>query len=184
MKYCPKCGSVLTERRIGGANRAACPAGSCRFVHWDNPIPVVAALVQYEGKVVLARNVDWPEGLFSLITGYLERGESPESGVLREVQEELGLAADIDAFIGHYCISELNQLVLAYSVVAHGKLALGQELAEVRHLSRAALREWDFGWLEMTSAIVGRWLDRHESSRMPTSEHAAEPGVGPRPDRG
>jgi len=39
-----------------GASRMACPDAACGYVHWDNPIPVVAAIVEHEGRVILARN--------------------------------------------------------------------------------------------------------------------------------
>jgi NADH pyrophosphatase NudC (nudix superfamily) len=47
-----------------------------------NPVPVVAALIEYQGKIVLARNAQWPEGMFSLVTGYLEKHETPEDAVV------------------------------------------------------------------------------------------------------
>ena len=56
MKFCPECASLLELKRVDGAERKACASPECSFVHWDNPVPVVAALVQYQGKIVLARN--------------------------------------------------------------------------------------------------------------------------------
>ncbi len=58
-------------------------------MHWDNPVPVVAAIVEHEGAVILARDRDWPEKMFRLVTGFLENDETPEQGVAREVKEEL-----------------------------------------------------------------------------------------------
>jgi len=37
----------------GGLARPACTSADCGFVLWDNPVPVVAALVECEGRVVL-----------------------------------------------------------------------------------------------------------------------------------
>ena len=68
---------------------------TCGYVHWNNPLPVVAAIVEYEGKILLARNAAWPEGMFALITGFLENGETPEEGIAREVLEETSLQAEI-----------------------------------------------------------------------------------------
>ena len=70
-------------------------------MHWDNPVPVVAALIEYQGKIVLARNSQWPEGVLSLITGYLERNETPEEAVVREVKEELGLDGRVQELLGN-----------------------------------------------------------------------------------
>jgi NADH pyrophosphatase NudC (nudix superfamily) len=128
-------------------------------VHWDNPVPVVAALVEYRGKVVLARNEQWPEGLFSLITGYLERDETPEAAVLREVKEELGLDGKVQALLGCHALTEKNQVILAHWVTATGELTTGSEIAETRLVSREELAQWPFGRLALTSAIVRQWLE-------------------------
>lgn len=132
----------------------------CRFVHWDHPVPVVAALVEYQGKVILARNSEWPEGVFSVVTGYLERSETPDEAAVREVKEELGLNGRVQDFIGCYSFTERNQIILAHSVVATGELKTGSEIAEVKLLSREELELWQFGRLALTSTIVKQWLEK------------------------
>jgi NAD+ diphosphatase len=155
MSYCPLCARPLQRRLVEGVERVACAAEGCRFVHWDNPVPVVAALVESAEGFVLARNVKWPPGMFSVITGFLERGESPEQALARETREELGLEASAFAFIGHYSFLQANQLLLAFLVRASGSAAPGDEIAEVKLLSRAELATFDFGRLELTARIVG-----------------------------
>ena len=81
-RFCPWCGSELERSEREGRTRQVCPAAGCGFVHWDNPTPVVAAIIEHEGQVLLARNRAWPEKKFGLVTGFLERGETPETGVL------------------------------------------------------------------------------------------------------
>lgn len=158
MKFCPECQSVLERRRIEDVERIACASPTCGFVHWDNPVPVVAALVQYQGKIVLARNAQWSEGMYSLITGYLERNETPEQAVAREVKEELGLSGNVHDFLGSYSLFEKNQLILAYWVLATGELKTGNEIAEVKLLSQEELANWPFGRFALTAAIAERWL--------------------------
>ena len=104
---------MLEAKSIDGVDRKACESPECNFVHWDNPIPVVAALIEYQGKIILARNSQWPEGMFSLVTGYLEKYETPEEAVVREVKEELGLDGKAQEFIGCYSFIEKNQIDLA-----------------------------------------------------------------------
>ena len=99
-RFCPQCGGELVAREAGGLSRPTCPDEACGFVLWDNPVPVVAALVEHEGRIVLARNVAWPENAFGLVTGFLERNEAPEAAVAREVSEELGLTATAVSLIG------------------------------------------------------------------------------------
>jgi len=153
-RFCPQCGAALGVRDEGGRARLACISADCGFVLWDNPVPVVAALVESEGWVVLARNVAWPEKHFGLITGYLERDETPEAAVVREVAEELGLAAQSATLIGLYNFAAKNQLLIAYHVLASGRIVLNEELAEFKLIEPASLKAWEFG----TGLAVRDWL--------------------------
>ena len=153
-RYCPQCGGELVLREAGGLERPTCLAEGCGLVLWDNPVPVVAALVELEGRIVLARNVAWPENAFGLVTGFLERDETPAQAVAREVAEELGLTATAVSLIGLYPFTQKNQLLIAYHVVAQGRIVLNEELAEVRLIEPGRLKAWDFG----TGFAVADWL--------------------------
>ena len=93
-------------------------------MHWDNPTPVVAAVVEYEGRVLLARNRAWPEKMFALVTGFLERDEAPAAAVLREVKEETDLDGRAAHLIGVYEFARMNQVIIAYHVPAHSRRLL------------------------------------------------------------
>ena len=136
--------------------RLAC---RCGFVHWDNPVPVVAAIVEHEGAVILARNKDWPEKMYGLVTGFLEKDEHPENGVRREVKEELDLEPAAAHFVGLYPFARRNELIIAYHVPATGTVRLNEELAEVRRVAPEKLRPWDFG----TGLAVADWLKRRQA---------------------
>lgn len=159
MKFCPDCGKPLSSKIIEGSERAACLDEQCQFVHWNNPVPVVAALVDYAGQYIIARNHQWPAGIFSVITGYLEQNESPQQSVIREVAEELSLHAAIKRFIGVYSFHEQNQVIFCYEVVATGSLKTNHELAEVKLLSPKQLSQYDFPPLAITQNIIKDWID-------------------------
>jgi NAD+ diphosphatase len=152
--FCPQCGTPLQTAEIDGRPRQCCAAASCNYIHWDNPIPVVAAIVELDGAVILARNKNWPEKMFGLITGFLEKGETPDDAVRREVQEELGLDADAIEFIGNYPFFEMNQLLVAYHVAIHGEIVLGEELAAIKRVPIERLKPWTIG----TGPAVRDWL--------------------------
>jgi NAD+ diphosphatase len=160
MKYCPLCRSELERRAIDGHTRLACSSADCSFVHWNNPIPVVAGLVQLPAGYVLARNAGWPTDVFSLLTGFLENGESPERAVVREVHEELGVRATSARLIGHFPLPQLNQLMIAYELEATGEVTLGDEIAEVKVVSPSELANFDFGPLQLTRDIVSCCMKR------------------------
>ena len=39
-------------------------------------VEVVAAVIEYQGRVLLARNAGWPAKMFALVTGFLERDDA------------------------------------------------------------------------------------------------------------
>jgi NADH pyrophosphatase NudC (nudix superfamily) len=155
--YCPQCGKELIKKEMEGRERLCCPSDTCGFVWWDNPLPVVAALIEKGGNIILARNKQWPEKIFGLITGFLEKGETTEAAVLREVKEELGLDAEIRELIGVYSFLERNQVIIAYYLTADGEIRLGDELAEVREIPPAKLKPWPFG----AGLAVRDWLAKY-----------------------
>lgn len=157
MKFCPNCGNKISLKVIDGVNRFACDNENCNFIHWDNPVPVVAALVKKRENYIIARNARWPRGVFSVITGYLESGEHPEDCVLREVMEELGLTGTIASFLGYHLFKEKNQLILAFEVVANGELQTNHELSEVKYLTPVELVSYDFTPLYITEQIIKEW---------------------------
>jgi NADH pyrophosphatase NudC (nudix superfamily) len=127
-------------------------------VHWDNPTPVVAAIVELDGSVVLARKPGWPEKMYGLIAGFLEKGETPEASILREVKEELGLEGEIVEFVGYYSFTQRNQLILVFHVQAQGEALVGEELAAIKLVPPDKLRPWPIG----TGPAVRDWLERRQ----------------------
>ncbi len=149
------CAAPLVERADageGGKVRLACPDG--HWTHWDNPLPVLAALVEYEGKMLLARNAAWPEKMFALITGFMERGETPEQGIARELKEETNLDADEIHLIGVYEFVRKNEVIIAYHVKASGTIRLSEELVDYRLVAPEKLRPWHAG----TGYAVADWM--------------------------
>jgi NADH pyrophosphatase NudC (nudix superfamily) len=151
-RFCPRCGSPLERKPAGGLERLCCPNGD--FIHWDNPLPVVAAVIEYEGRVLLARNRAWTNGMFALITGFLERDETPEQGITREVLEETSLHVDELSLIGVYEFMRKNELIIAYHAKASGTIELSEELADVRLVEPSRLRPWRAG----TGYALADWM--------------------------
>ncbi|HMK75651.1 MAG TPA: NUDIX hydrolase [Thermodesulfobacteriota bacterium] len=160
-RYCPLCGKSLTKSTMDGKEVLCCASSDCGYVFWDNPIPVVAAIVEMDGRIVLARNKEWPGKIFGLVTGFLEKGETPETAVKREVKEELGIDSEMRELVGVYSFFERNQLIIAYHLSATGEIKLGDELAEVKSIPIDKLKPWPFG----TGHAVRDWLERRSALR-------------------
>lgn len=158
-KYCPSCATALApieaDEDGGPKSRLRCPA--CRWTHWNNPTPVLAAIIECtdrEGRVLLARNAAWPGRMFALITGFMEAGETPEEGLRREVAEETSLEVHGLDLVGVYDFQRMNQVIVAYHAQARGEIRLSPELAEYKLFAPADIRCWRAG----TGMALAKWL--------------------------
>ena len=155
-QFCPACATplqfIVQVEDGGDKERLRCPA--CGWTHWNNPTPVLAAIVEYQGQVLLARNAAWPGKMFALITGFMEAGESPQEGIAREVKEETNLDATQVNLVGAYDFQRMNQVIIAYHVVAHGDVRLSPELAEYRLFAPQDVVCWPSG----TGQAMAEWL--------------------------
>jgi NAD+ diphosphatase len=82
--FCAKCGAA-TLMAEGGWQRL-CP--DCGAHHFPRTDPVVIMLITQGERVLLGRSPGWPEGMYSLLAGFVEPGETIEAAVRREVFEE------------------------------------------------------------------------------------------------
>lgn len=155
-RFCPNCASPLalaTQMEDGGAKeRLRCPA--CAYTHWNNPTPVLAAVIEYRGQILLARNAAWPGKMFALITGFMEAGETPEGGIAREIKEETNLEVSALNLIGVYDFQRMNQIIVAYHALAHGEVSLSPELADYRLYTPQTVKCWPAG----TGYALADWL--------------------------
>jgi NADH pyrophosphatase NudC (nudix superfamily) len=153
-RYCPQCRNELVLAERGGRPRLACR--ECGFVHWQNPVPVVASIVERAGRVVLVRNLGAPPTWYGLVAGFLERGEHPEAAALREVNEEIGIDARLEEFLGIYPFERFNQVIFAYHVIgADGPITIAaDEIADYKEVPIEKLKPWPQG----TGPALRKWL--------------------------
>lgn len=85
--FCAYCGA---RTRIGMAGwQRDCDV--CDRSHFPRTDPVVIMLITHGNSVLVGRSPQWPEGMYSLLAGFVEPGESIEGAVRREVLEEAGV---------------------------------------------------------------------------------------------
>ena len=155
-RFCPQCATALAPITLaedgGPKERLRCPA--CGYTHWNNPTPVLAAIIEYRGQVLLARNAAWPGKMYALITGFMEAGETPEEGITREILEETSLVVSALQLVGVYDFQRMNQVIIAYHAVADGEVRLSPELVDYRLYALEDLRCWKAG----TGMALADWL--------------------------
>ena len=96
-KFCPQCKNDLS---LSG-EYPYCP--SCNLTIYRNSKPCVTILPIKDGQVLLSkRGINPYKGDWDTIGGFLEPGEHPEVGALRETLEETGLNVKITGLFGVY----------------------------------------------------------------------------------
>lgn len=85
--FCAACGT-RSAMAMGGWQRT-CPA--CATPHFPRTDPVIIVLVTRGNRVLLGRSPGWPAGMYSLLAGFMEPGETIEAACRREVLEETGI---------------------------------------------------------------------------------------------
>lgn len=86
-QFCARCGSKSQISQAGW--QRICP--DCKAQHFPRTDPVVIMLITHGDDVLMGRSPGWPEGMYSLLAGFVEPGETLEAAVRREVLEETGV---------------------------------------------------------------------------------------------
>ena len=155
-KFCPQCAALLeiVIQLEDGGEKARLRCLACNYTHWNNPTPVLAAVIEYNGQILLARNAAWSGRMFALITGFMEAGETPQGGIEREIKEETSLDTTSLDLIGVYDFQRMNQLIIAYHAVCTGDVVLSPELVEYKLYDYEAIKCWPAG----TGYALADWL--------------------------
>ncbi|MCF7846687.1 MAG: 8-oxo-dGTP diphosphatase MutT [Candidatus Gracilibacteria bacterium] len=113
------------------------------------PIDVTAAIVFHQGKLLITRrNPDGPiGGLWEFPGGKVEKGETPEACLVRELREELGIRAEVGEFFTEsiFAYPEKTVRLLAFLVKDFtGKISLTDEHDDFRWIGLDELNGFDF----------------------------------------
>jgi NAD+ diphosphatase len=85
--YCARCGGETDVTAAGWQRQCK----TCNASHFPRTDPVVIMLITRGNSVLMGRSPGWPEGMYSLLAGFVEPGETLEAAVRREVFEESGV---------------------------------------------------------------------------------------------
>lgn len=110
--FCGRCGSELEDLVEECARR--CP--SCGTVFYPTLSPaVIVAVTSEDGRLLLAHNRKFRDGMYSLIAGFVEPGETMEEAVRREVAEEVGLSVRNIRYFGSQSWPYPNSLMAGFT---------------------------------------------------------------------
>jgi NAD+ diphosphatase len=133
-QYCGHCATPTTQLPNERAKR--CP--KCGLVNYPRLSPAMIVLVSRGDELLLARAPRFPTGMYGLIAGFVEPGESLEETVVREVREEVGIEVKDIRYFGSQPWPFPNSLMIGFTATyASGDIAIApQELADAAWFSK------------------------------------------------
>ena len=110
-QFCGKCGAgvVASEKE----HVKICP--SCDHRTYPRITPAVIVAVTRGDTLLLAHNRHHPPGLYTVLAGFVEAGETLEETIRREIKEEVGIDVDNIRYFGSQSWPFPNSLMLGFT---------------------------------------------------------------------
>jgi len=119
-RFCGRCGGETEP--VSGEVEMRCTR--CGMMHYPRLSPAAIVLVQRGDSILLARSPGFPEGLYSVLAGFVEPGESIEETVAREIGEEVGIEVRNATYFGSQPWPFPNSLMIGFTAdYAGGELS-------------------------------------------------------------
>jgi ADP-ribose pyrophosphatase YjhB (NUDIX family) len=157
MKFCSNCGSAVVRRVPPGDNLPRWVCDQCGVIHYQNPLLVVGAVPEFEGRLLLCRRAIEPRyGYWTLPAGFMENDETAGQAALRETLEEAGARIELGEPFTLISVPYVNQVHLYYRArLVDLEFKPGEESLEV-----ALYEEAGIPWNDIAFRTVGATL-RH-----------------------
>ena len=126
-QFCGRCGIPLRTKTAERAKE--CP--QCGLLHFPRLAPAIIVLVERGNQLLLARSRHFMPGMYSVLAGFVEPGESLEEAVVREVKEEVGIEVKDIKYFGSQPWPFPHSLMIGFTATyAGGEISLDDEEIE------------------------------------------------------
>lgn len=169
-KYCPKCGSTAFHVKDEKAKRCE----ECGFVYYFNSsAATVAFILNEKNELLVCRRAKEPKkGTLDLTGGFIDRFETGEEGVAREVKEETGLEVEEATYLfslpntylySGFLVHTLD-LFFRCKVKDESRLQAMDDVAESFWMPLDKINPEEFG-LDSVREGVKRFLKEHKAAK-------------------
>ncbi len=110
-QFCGACGQPTVLSNTDRSRQ--CP--DCRFPMFPRLAPAMIVSVERDDQILLARSPHFPPGIYSVLAGFVEPGESAEEAVIREVYEETRIVVEDVQYFGSQPWPFPNSLMLGFT---------------------------------------------------------------------
>jgi len=136
-QFCGRCGTPTES--LPSERARQCPA--CGLRAYPRISPAIIVLVTRGDQLLLTRGHSFPEGFYGVLAGFVEAGESLEETLVREVEEEVGIAVRDIRYFGSQPWPYPHQLMIGFNARwAAGEIQVDpKELADAGWFTRETL---------------------------------------------
>jgi len=133
-RHCRYCGGSL--QKLPETTEKKCP--QCHHSFFPKLSPAVLALIQRGDEILLARGTQHSPGMYTVLAGFIDLGESAEETVHREVKEEVGLEVTNLKYFGSQSWPFPDSFMIAFQAdYLRGEIKIDpNELEEARWFHR------------------------------------------------
>lgn len=109
--YCGKCGAKVQQVNQQFEKRCE----HCLLSFYPKLSPAIIVLIKKGSQILMARQKHFPEGVYGLIAGFVEAGETLEAALHREVYEEVGISVKNIRYYGSQPWPFPDSLMIAFT---------------------------------------------------------------------
>lgn len=159
------CGACGGETKRSDKHRAR-RCNACTLEVFPRLSPAIIVAVERGNEILLARSPHFPSGIFSVLAGFVEPGESIEEAVAREVYEETRVRVTNVRYFGSQPWPFPNSVMIGFQAdYESGEVELdGDELEAAAFYAADDLPPVFPGRVSISQWLLADFLERHGSS--------------------
>jgi ADP-ribose pyrophosphatase YjhB (NUDIX family) len=167
-RFCPHCGA---ENPSPGDIPFKCAA--CGFANFFGPVAAVGGLIINQGgELLLVRRARDPgKGLWGLPGGFVDRQETAEAALLREIEEETRLVVTQPCYLmshpNSYCyhgaVAPVIDIFFVCRIESASMLKLAPEELDHFEWARPTAKHLDHMAFHSNRVAIEFWLSSHDS---------------------
>lgn len=160
-QFCGRCGAGTSDKQRERAKECT----ECGLLSYPRISPAIIVLIERDDTLLLARSRRHPQGLFSVLAGFVEPGETLEGAVAREVREEVGIEVRDIRYFGSQPWPFPNSLMIAFTChYAGGDIVLEEEEMAEAGWYRAGELPPIPPKISIARQLIDWFVSRHEPS--------------------
>ena len=162
MNFCSACGESVVYKVPEDDTRERAVCSSCGTIHYQNPKVIAGTLPIWGDQVLLCKRAIEPRrGYWTLPAGFLENGETAETGGARETMEEANATVENPSSTRCLaCRTSRRSTCFSRQIWLDRTFSSGSESLEVELFS-----ETDIPWDELAFPVISKTLKHYFADR-------------------